>query len=301
MNKSVSSLFPYFLLGCLLAVGCRIISATPLPTTTFVTATPTFAMPESPPTANIPPTPVPTAAVMPTPTLVPDTGWQVLQPNLERRVINLSDAAGEFLERLYILRVDPTSYQFGVAYDKKAKQLSDWLAETGAVVVINGGYFRQEGEDYIPTGLTIVDGEVIGSSYGAFAGMLAVTPNGPELRWLAQQPYNPDEPLLAGLQSFPILVKPGGVMGFPAENEDNKSARRTVIGQDRQGRILLMVASKGYPTLHQLSVYLADSDLDLDMAVNLDGGPSRGVLVANPPEGIAAFSALPIVITVHPR
>ena len=73
------------------------------------------------------------------------------------------------------------------------------------------------------------------------------------------------------------------------------------IGQDRQERILVMVASHGYFTLHQLSVYLTESDLDLDIALNLDGGPSSGILIANPPEIIPAQSLLPLVIVADAR
>jgi uncharacterized protein YigE (DUF2233 family) len=141
----------------------------------------------------------------------------------------------------------------------------------------------------------------MGSSYGDFAGMFAVTQHGPELRWLAQEPYDPNEPLLAGLQSFPVLVKPGGVLGFPAGEEDNQAARRSVIGMDRDGRLVLLVASIGNFTLHRLSAYLVQSDLDLDIAVNLDGGPSSGMLLAEPFEAIPASAPLPIVITVLER
>jgi len=122
-----------------------------------------------------------------------------------------------------------------------------------------------------------------------------------ELRWLAQKPYEAGEPLRAGLQSFPMLVKPGGELGFPEQFEDNLPARRTVIGQDRAGRILLMVAPRGYFTLHRLSLYLTGSDLELDIAINLDGGPSSGILVANPLEAIPSQTLLPIVILVHAR
>jgi hypothetical protein len=76
-------------------------------------------------------------------------------------------------------------------------------------------------------------------------GMLAIKDEGAALRWLAQSPYNPGEDLNSALQSFPLLVKPGGVLGFPAELEDNRAARRTVIGQDRAGRFLLLVAPLG--------------------------------------------------------
>jgi hypothetical protein len=131
--------------------------------------------------------------------------------------------------------------------------------------------------------------------------MLAINEGGAELRWLAEKPYRPDEPLLAALQSFPVLVKPGGQLGFPAEYEDNIQARRTVIGQDWEGRILFIVAPRGTFTLHQLSVYLTESDLNLYVAINLDGGPSTGILVAHPQEVVASQTSLPFVILAYAR
>ena len=141
----------------------------------------------------------------------------------------------------------------------------------------------------------------MGTSYGDFGGMLAISAGDPELRWLAQQPYDPNEPLQYALQSFPILVKPGGDLGFGPEHEDNIQARRSLIAQDQAGRILLMVAPQGNLTLHQLSATLTESDLEIDFAFNLDGGPSSGILLAEPAEGIPAISPLPIVITVYER
>jgi uncharacterized protein YigE (DUF2233 family) len=221
---------------------------------------------------------------------------------LERRVINLLNEQGQWLEHLYLLRLEPAFYQVGLAYEaQNPRDLKSWQVETGALIVLNGGYFREEAGKLIPTGLIVVEGQAQGQSYDTFAGMLAVTTEGPELRWLEQTPYDPQEPLLAGLQSFPLLVKPGGELGFPAEHEDNRRARRTVIGQDRAGRLLFLVADRGYFSLHQLSLYLVNSDLDLDIALNLDGGPSSGLLLAEPAEGIPAFSVLPVVITVKPR
>jgi hypothetical protein len=129
--------------------------------------------------------------------------------------------------------------------------------------------------------------------------MLAVTAEGPELRWLAERPYDPNEGLVAAVQSFPLLVKPGGLVGFP--DEDGLVNRRTVVAQDRQGRILFLVAPRGYFTLHQLSVFLVASDLELDIALNLDGGTSTGLLLAEPAEGIGAYTLLPAVITVEER
>jgi exopolysaccharide biosynthesis protein len=238
---------------------------------------------------------------LPTAEIVQDTGWQLLRPGLERRSIDIYDNQGQQVEAIYLLRLDPNQFRLEVAYHETPQNLEDWQKETNALVVVNGGYFRIENEKYLPNGLTVVNGVPLGSSYGPFAGMLAVNDYGTELRWLEERPYNPYEQLRSALQSFPVLVKPGGVLGFPEQYEDNLKARRTVIGQDRNGQILFMVAPRGYFTLHQLSVYLTESDLNLNIAINLDGGPSSGIWLAQPREIIASQTLLPIVILAYPR
>ncbi|MCA9991419.1 MAG: phosphodiester glycosidase family protein [Ardenticatenaceae bacterium] len=292
LRRGVSGLL---LLAGLLLSGCRFLPGSPAATPLLATSPAGSIQPVSPtPTLFLPP---PTLAA-PEPDLAePDSGWELLRPGLERRVQQLPGEAGQVRERLYMLRIDPAGYQFNVAYHPgRPQMLQAWQAETGALVVMNGGYFTEE---YLATGLIIVDGQPNGVSYDGFAGMLAITPAGPELRWLAQQPYDPAEPLLAGLQSFPLLVKPGGVLGFP--DESGQAARRTVIAQDRAGRFLFLIAGYGAFTLHELSQFLTNGDLDLDIALNLDGGPSSGIVLADPAESVLPQAFVPAVITVQPR
>ena len=216
-------------------------------------------------------------------------------------MIRIYNAEDQHIESLYIFRLDQNLFRLDVAYHETPQSLEDWQAETNAFLIVNGSYFWVESERYFPSGLTIVQGQALGSPYESFAGMLAIREQGAELRWLAEKPYDPNEPLLAGLQSFPLLVKPGGDLGFPIQFEDNLQARRTVIAQDKEGRILFIVTPRGHFTLHQLSVYLTESDLNLDIAINLDGGPSTGILVADTQEVIPSQTLLPIVILVYSR
>lgn len=283
--KLISRTLLFFFLLNLMTMGCN---QTPIP-------------PTATPVPTVTPIPSPTPTLLPTLEAVPDTGWHLLHPGLERRSINIFDDQNQQLEALYLLRLDPNQFRLDIAYHETPQNLEDWQKETNALVVVNGGYFRIENEKYIPNGLTIVDGEIFGSSYGSFGGMLAVSDYGMELRWLEERPYNPYEQLRAALQSFPVLVKPGGELGFPAQYEDNLKARRTVIGQDRNGQILFVVAPRGYFTLHQLSAYLTGSDLNLNIALNLDGGPSSGIWLAQPREIIPPQTLLPIVILAYPR
>lgn len=301
-------------------IGCQAANqpASELPTAIVVTATPSTGAPVPTPSAaadvpseSLPLTPAPAATdpalILPTneplPTAtppIPDTGWQELQTGLSQRTINLTAADDGVAETVFIVRIDPQYFGFDVAYEPGGgKSLERWQQETGAVVVVNGGYFTPERQ---ATGLIISSGEASGTSYGSFSGMLAIQEGGwPELRWLAQTPYVNGEALQAGLQSFPILVKPGKELGFPAEQEDGRRARRTVIGQDQSGQIYLIVTPRGNFTLHQLSRFLVESDLPLELAFNLDGGPSTGLLLANGTGGYQAFDRLPAVIVVFPR
>ena len=240
-------------------------------------------------------------SVPPTIDFVPEVGWTLVQPGLEQRVIQIYNNQNQQVESLHIWRIDQDYFRLDVAFDGTPKSLETWQRETNALMVVNGGFYSVENERYFPDGLTIVNGIASGRSFNGYGGMLAINGTRAELRWLVQRPYNSYESLQAALQSFPVLVQPGDELGFGAERENNVSARRTVIGQDKNGRILFIVAPQGYFTLHQLSVYLTESDLNLDIAINLDGGGSTGILVASPREIIPPNRPLPFVLLVYAR
>ncbi len=255
------------------------------------------------PATNPPPTLVPT--FLPQPTITPqppDTGWHSTHPGIEVRSVDV--LAGQLTERVSIARLDPHAVTLRVEYSPGvAYPVSVWAQRLGALMVVNGGYFTEEAR---VTGLTVVDGQSFGTPYGDFAGMVAVTADGvPSVRWLRTWPYDPVEPLQSAIQSFPVLVKPGGVMGFPADGDDGRTSRRTVAAQDDEGRILLLAAPRGYLSLHALAVWLAESDLDLDTALNLDGGTSTGFWMAggSATSGtqIESLTAVPAVIGVFVR
>jgi uncharacterized protein YigE (DUF2233 family) len=231
------------------------------------------ATPSPTPTPPITPTPRPTYTPSPTPEPI-DTGWQPASPGAEIRTIEVYTASG--LERMVIVRLETVRIHFQVLYAQgDPRSLGTWAYESDALLVVNGGYFS---EDYTALGLTIANGQTFGSSYGDYAGMFAVTQEGvASVRWLRAWPYNPAEYLTDAVQSFPVLVKPGGIMGFPADADDGQVARRAVVAQDTAGNILFIVAPRGYFSLHELAVWLSTSDLGIDTAMNLDGGPSAGI------------------------
>src|SRR5215207_6053669 len=147
------------------------------------------------PSASTPaPAPTPTATSRPAPTpsgtataTLPNPDWSSLQPGLERRVIDVYNTQNQPVESLHIWRLDQTSYRLDVAYDETPKSLAAWQEQTGAAIVLNGGYYSVANERYFPDGLTVVDGQAFGRSFAGFGGMLAIEASGAELRWLAEE------------------------------------------------------------------------------------------------------------------
>ncbi len=163
------------------------------------------------------------------------------------------------------------------------------------MIVVNGGFFTEE---FLATGLIVVDGQTGGSSYVGFGGMVTISEDEVTVRSLRERPYAPTESFDYALQAFPMLV----LNGEPAyQNADFNAARRTVIGVDGDGRILLILAIWGSFTLAELSTFLAGTDFGLVNALNLDGGTSTGLVLADPPESIPAFVAVPSVIIISPK
>jgi len=248
-----------------------------------------------------PVTPVPTftTRIDPSPTSEPDdTGWKALRNGVELRRLRVTDVNGTS-NRLWLARLDPARVRFRVLYDQANPRLvSEWFDAAKALLVVNAGYFT---EDHHSTGLVISDGVRSGKSYTGFGGMFAVQGDRVQVRWLVARPYNPAEALRQAVQAFPMLVHSGGKPGVT--EDDGNLARRTVVGQDRRGRIVFLVSPDSFFTLKNLSAFLVASDLELDTALNLDGGTSSGLMLAGPdgPTGVDSWVKVPAVIVAEAR
>lgn len=258
--------------------------------------------------SSVAPTDATQADAQQTPQSTPPTPafdeFVLLAAGLERRTLEVR-IGGLTAETIFVLRIDPALYRFDIGYAPEAPQtLESWRLATGAIAAQNGGFFT---ETFHATGLIAVDGVVSGSSYVDFGGMLNVDDSGVRVRSLVTQPYQPNEPLDDALQSFPMLME-GGVASY---NEvGGQRARRSAIGIDEQGRVLLLTTLANTFTLTDFSQFLATAELDLVSVLNLDGGSSAGLLVADclaiecvsaEATGIVPLTPLPTVLLVHHR
>ncbi len=228
----------------------------------------------------------------------PDTGWRAVAPGIEYRELRVE--IGAQADRLRIARVDPAQARVRVLYQPDSpRRVSEWLGSTQAQLVINGNYFDPQNH---ALGLIISDGTRTGVNYEGFGGMLAINGDTVKVRANVSEPYRQDEPLTFALQNFPMLVLPGGQANTQIDDNE-RLAPRSVVAQDRSGRIVFVISPSLMFTLTGLGQWLASSDLDIDTALNLDGGTSSGLLVRDETQtvGVDSWVNVPSVIVVDNR
>lgn len=231
-----------------------------------------------------------------TPELV-DSGWTQVTPGVEMRHWRVLVDANLPLADLVAARFDPAQVRFHMGYKPgQPPTFDEWTTDARPLAAINGGFFS---ETYQSTALVISNSAASGTSYVGRGGMFWVDSSGHiGLRSLADQPYDSAEPLVEAMQSWPILVKPGGVPAYNGDDPDR--ARRSVVALDRDGHVLLLVCASSTFTLRALSDWLGASDLAIDSALNLDGGSSTGLYVDGEVR-VAPFGRLPLVLLADRR
>lgn len=272
----------------LLLAGCGREQRISAPATSPPRILPTLIPTRNLPTASALPAPAPSGNSQ-------DTGWLAGAQGVQLRHLRVPVEHAQAQVPLVAVRLDPAQLQLRVGYDpQQPRLLRSWFTAERPVLAINGGYFDA---DYHSTALVVQDGVANGESYEGFGGMLAVHQDGTvELRPLRDIPYDPAESLAHAIQSSPMLVFPGGI---PADlQEDGQRARRSVVAIDQHGYLLFIAGPTSGLTLLELATWLANSDLEIDRALNLDGGSSTGLFLASGSlnEAIDSFSPLPIVI-----
>ncbi len=247
---------------------------------------------EMPPLAPSALAPTPT----PAPSVTPDTGWQPVAPGIERRHDRVRlDSGAQFTAIL--ARMDPAQVALRVHYSPGAPlRLDEWRARLPeAALIVNGGFFDEADR---ALGLVISDGQASGQSFSGFGGMLQVDGAGTRVRSLVGEPYA-GEPLFQAVQAFPMLIEAGGV---PAPQGDGfrEVSRRTVVAQDRAGRILFIAVPGSFVSFADLQAWLLASDLDLWAAFALDGGRSTGLYIGGAADEMyPALDQLPTVIAAY--
>lgn len=177
---------------------------------------------------------------------------------------------GEVVDKLYIARIDPAHWRFRVFnHPAGDRDPEAWLKLTGAALVVNGSYFDTKGEPDTPF-------RSAGRDLGPFeyhSSHAAFVADGDRAR-LVDLAHADWRTAFAGasdaMVSYPMLLDSAGETRASASQW---LANRSFVGQDRSNRIVIGTSVDAVLTLADLARTLKTAPLDLQLALNLDGGP----------------------------
>ena len=162
--------------------------------------------------------------------------------------------------------------------------------------MINSSFFDSA---HNAVGQLTSDGQSGGQSHSRMEGAFYLTGVGAAVWPLRGWTKPAGLQIIESIESFPMLLLPGGILNPDIPN-DARTARRTVVAVDRSGNLVFIVTRSSSFTLYGLATWLANSDLNLDTALNFDGGSSSGLAVWTPASiwGFDSVGRVPAVVTV---
>ncbi|PXA02830.1 hypothetical protein DDZ13_15085 [Coraliomargarita sinensis] len=153
--------------------------------------------------------------------------------------------------------------------EKKKNFVTDHYSPKDDILIVNGGYF--DGNLGV-VGYCMIDGKrILNVKNPKLSGFLTITQDGRlDLHWKQL----PEKEYRDVIQAGPFIVDPGGKKGI--YNRSGTAAKRTVIGITTDEKVFVMTTSEVY--LYDLSKILRTELPSIDRALNLDGGPSVGLI-----------------------
>ena len=198
--------------------------------------------------------------------------WQDALPGLTYAQADVLVGADKQAVAVHLLRLEPRKWQLRVVtpqmMGRSLGSPADFRAAIpGAVAAINGGFFDPA---YKPLGLLVDNGQPLSPLRHVDHGVFGIAAQQPLMRHARDWKDLPE--MEFAVECGPRLLVDGQALTFKPG-----TARRTALGYDSQGRVLLVV-SDGVMQLSELASFLRRAEADggpgLVNALNLDGGPS---------------------------
>ena len=210
--------------------------------------------------------------------LVRDAGqprWKVLREGLEFATVRGDPYCRRGSSEIAVLRVDPASLRLRVHHYTRQPggvplSIVEWQKSTGALAVFNAGQYYP---DLSYMGLLVCGGvRVSGRLHPEFKAALVAAPRDgraiARVIDLDREPLDPGAPGWREVaQSFMLFDDKGRLR----IRKTDLVANRTIVGQDAEGRILVITSEGGY-TLWDLARLLQKGPLGLTHAMAMDGG-----------------------------
>lgn len=227
--------------------------------------------------------------------------WRSIHKGVEQRKIAFLRSEPNYTLELKLLRFDPkiiaprilSSSDFQV----KSATAKSFVEKSGAIAAINANYFDASGRPlaYLKTRDKEINRTL--SAHALYTGVFAVVDGNPMV--MQREDFSPAQASEA-LQSGPLLLN----RGTPVETMRGlgRYARRTVLGTDKEGRIIIAVtdAVLGGLSFIELQELFSSAKWHLDTPelLNLDGGGSAQLYfkLGRLEESVPGTSEVPVAI-----
>lgn len=190
-----------------------------------------------------------------------------LAPGVAYATMRVEPGDGSQGSDVHVLRLEPSKAELVVVHDEKLNDAAGFRKAANAIAAVNGIYFDPQ---FKPLGLLVSGGVELSRLRRVDHGVFALAGGKPSLQHA--KAYKAP----AGLE-FAVECGPRFVVGGVVQQVRESFARRTVIGSDRDGNVLL-AASVGVLRLRDLAKAMvatpeAGGIAAVDL-LNLDGGSS---------------------------
>ncbi|MCC7196934.1 phosphodiester glycosidase family protein [Candidatus Peregrinibacteria bacterium] len=214
--------------------------------------------------------------------------WKEVEKGLSYSSLSETTQAGEEKD-LILVKIDPKLFSFHIYQNTSidtAKTIQEVHTETGAVLTFNGGFFT---EDFKPTGLLLENGEIFRKTSPAdlLNGIFSIKNDGTPQLLEQDIRINKGNFYTFAIQNGPVLIDKNG--SIKINSDTGKLANRTAMGIDKDGNIVLIVLKLSLLnpdntiSLYEFAQLLKNNDalrpLYLHSVLNLDGGPSTGMMI----------------------
>ena len=220
-------------------------------------------------------------------------------PGVHHEVRSLSDGRSV---QLHLVKFDRSQFALRVLNLEPDSTVASTVRSHGGLAGVNGGYFKP---DQSPLGVVVSQGVKLHplEKSKILTGVLVVTAHGANLLRTAefQQSLKPSK-VREALQAGPFLVDHGKAV---AGLNDKRAAERTALLADKNGVAALLITQP--LTLAELARILSTPGifpgLDIERALNLDGGSSTALWVDGEPDAFSHREWKPVrnAVAVVPK
>ena len=215
-----------------------------------------------------------------------ETRWHTIAPGVEMRTLSVGGGStlGGATE-IIALRTTPSHLKI---LKGETRDASAWREDEKSLAVINGGFFDPKGKTL---GLRVCDGAKKGDLHNADWGVFFIRKGKAGVLHTRdfKKKYTSYVNISQAVQCGPRLVVDGKTTDLKPQ-----TARRTGIGIQRDGKIIVAISDGALPFDDWANLWAKSDGLNCRDALNLDGGGSTQISIKTKKKSLEVSGLWPV-------